>query len=546
MRPFDPRLLRHVPRARAGVVLTVALGVGRAGLAVAQALLLAHVLAAGFRGVGVRALAGPLAWLGVVLLGRGLLVAAQDLVSRRTCAVVQQQLRSRLLERVAALGPDWLAGRRSGELATLAGPGLGGLEGYFRHYLPQLVLAVVVPAAVVLALLATDWRSAAVVGLTVPLLPLFLALVGMHTQRETAAQWRALSDLGGHFLDVVTGLPTLRAHGRGRAQVEVLRTMTTRHRQATMRALRTAFLSSLVLELVATLSVAVLAVSVGFRLLAGDLAFEQALVVLLLAPEAFLPLRAVGTSFHAATEGLTAATAAFEVLDAPLPTAARGARRVRRPALHLEDVTVLRAGRDEPALDRLSLSVAPGEQVALLGPSGCGKSTLLGVLLGFVPVTSGTVLVDGVDLRELDLDAWREQVAWVPQAPHLLARSVADNVRLGRAGASDAEVAEALRAAGADFVDDLPHGAGTVLGERGHGLSVGQARRVALARAFLRDAPLLLLDEPTAGLDSHSEQVVAASLERLARGRTVLLATHRTGLLSGAHRVVPLERAAAR
>jgi ATP-binding cassette subfamily C protein CydD len=364
----------------------------------------------------------------------------------------------------------------------------------------------------------------------------------MHTQRLTAQQWQELSRLGGHFLDVVTGLSTLRAHGRAQAQVEVLRRLTTRHRVATMRTLRTAFLSSLVLELVATLSVAVLAVSVGFRLLAGDVSFEAALVVLLLAPEAFLPLRAVGTSFHAAMDGVSAAESAFAVLDEPAPARRQGTRRVARPALRLEQVTVARADRDAPSLADVSLVVEPGEQVALVGPSGSGKSTLLGVVLGLVPVTSGRVLVDGVDLREVDLDAWREQVAWVPQAPYLLARSVADNIRLGRRDATDAQVREAARLAHLDeVVDQLPQGYATVLGERGHGLSVGQARRVALARAFLRDAPLLLLDEPTAGLDAHSEQAVAASLERLAAGRTVLLATHRLELLTPAHRVVALD-----
>ena len=551
MKPFDPRLLRYAPRARSGVVLTVLLGALRAVLAVAQALLLARVLARGFEGAGLEELRVPVVWVGVVLVSRGLLTSLQDLVSRRTCTAVQEQLRCQVLARVAALGPGWLAHRRSGELATLVGPGIGALEGYFRSYLPQLVLSILVPTSVLGVLTVIDWRSAVIVAVALPLLPVFLALVGMHTRRATAHQWRELSRLGGHFLDVVTGLPTLRAFGRAQAQVDVLRRITTRHREATMATLRTAFLSSLVLELVATLAVAVLAVSVGFRLLAGDVSFETALVVLLLAPEAFLPLRAVGTSFHAAMDGVSAAEAAFDVLDQQAPAPAGHARVVPRPttatAIELRSATVLHHDRDVAALGSVDLRVGRGEHVALVGASGSGKSTLLGVVLGLVPLASGQALLDGVALDLSDLDAWRSRLAWVPQAPHLFARSVADNIRIGSRGATDEQVRAAAAAAHAEeFVLALPHGFDTLLGERGTGLSVGQVRRIALARAFLRDAPLLLLDEPTAGLDPHSEALVAASLGRLCADRTVLLATHRRELLDPSYRVVELDRGAVR
>ena len=520
-------------------------------LAVAQALLLARVLARGFEGSGLEDLRAPVLWVGAVLISRGALASLQDLVSLRTCTAVQEQLRGRVLARVAALGPDWLAHRRSGELATLVGPGIGSLDGYFRSYLPQLVLSVLVPTSVLGALAVFDWCSAVIVAVALPLLPVFLALVGMHTQRATAHQWRELSRLGGHFLDVVTGLPTLRAFGRAQAQVDVLRRITTRHREATMTTLRTAFLSSLVLELVATLSVAVLAVSVGFRLLAGDVSFETALVVLLLAPEAFLPLRAVGTSFHAAMDGVSAAEAAFDVLDQEPPTLTAHAgvlpRLTTAAAIELRSVTVLHHDRGVAALRSVDLQLERGEHVALLGASGSGKSTLLGVVLGLVPFASGEVVLDGVALDQIDLDAWRSRLAWVPQAPHLFARSVADNIRLGSREATDEQVRSAAAAAHAEeFVSGLPEGFDTLLGERGTGLSVGQVRRIALARAFLRDAPLLLLDEPTAGLDPHSEALVAASLGRLCADRTVLLATHRRELLDSSYRLVELDGGAVR
>ena len=540
MKPLDPRLLRLAPQARAGAVLTLVLGTGRAALTVGQAVLLAHLLAVGFRGAGLASLGASLAWLGAVVLGRGVVAALQDVVSRRMSAAVKEQLRHQVLRRVGQLGPLWLSRQRSGELATLLGAGIEALDGFFSLYLPQLVLAVLVPAAVLCVLAATDWRSAVVVAVTLPLLPLFLALVGMHTRRQTAHQWRELSRLGGHFLDVVMGLPTLRVFGRAQAQVSVLRRITTDHRLATVATLRTAFLSALVLELVATLSVAVLAVSVGFRLLAGGVDLETALLVLLLAPEAFLPLRAVGTAFHAAMDGVSAAESAFAVLESPLPQPRQGRRVPATVRLQLDGVSVCQGGRQ--SLNAVDLEVETGEQLALVGPSGAGKSTLLAVLLGLVVPTEGRVLVDGIDLGDLDLDRWRERIAWVPQAPHLFARSVADNIRLGRPHASDADVRTAARAAHAEeFIDDLPGGFETVLGERGQGLSVGQQRRIAVARAFLRDTPLLLLDEPTAGLDAHSEAAVAAALTQLCDGRTVLLATHRREILTPRHRCVALE-----
>jgi thiol reductant ABC exporter CydD subunit len=543
VRPVDPRLLRHAPGARAGAVVTVGLSGLRAALAVAQALLLAHMLAAGFEGSGwgepVRA---PLGWLLAVVVLRSVLAAAQDVVSARAAAATKLDLRRAVLARLTELGPGWLSGHRGGELATLVGSGVESLDAWFRLYLPQLVLSVAVPGAVLVVLAATDWRSAVIMAVSVPLLPLFLALVGMHTRAQTERQWQALSGLGGHFLDVVTGLSTLRVFGRAQAQVGVLRRITTEHRLATMATLRTAFLSALVLELVATLAVAVVAVSLGFRLLQGQVTLETALMVLLLAPEAFLPLRAVGTAFHAALDGVVAAEAAFAVLEMQVPDLARGRLHAQPGRLVLEGVTVRRDGRAAPALDACRLDVQPGEHVALVGHSGAGKSTVLALLLGLLRPDQGRVLVDGTDLRDVDLEHWQSRVAWVPQAPYLFSASIADNIRLGRPDATDAEVREAAEAAHvAKFVDDLPHGYATLLGERGEGLSVGQQRRVALARAFLRDAPLVLLDEPTAGLDGHSESLVAAALERLCTGRTVVLATHRLELAGEDYRVVRLD-----
>jgi ABC-type transport system involved in cytochrome bd biosynthesis fused ATPase/permease subunit len=303
------------------------------------------------------------------------------------------------------------------------------------------------------------------------------------------------------------------------------------------------FLSSLVLELLASLSVALIAVAIGLRLLNGHIDLRSALFVLVLAPEAYLPLRQLGADYHASAEGLSAADQIFDVLDRAIPP--RGADLdLPDPAtspLVIDGLGVTYPDRDRPALDDLSLIVEPGEMLAIAGPSGCGKSTLLAVLLGFVGPDSGTVRIGDVDLATIDADAWRRRIAWMPQRPHLFASSVADNIRLGTPGASGAEVERAAAAAGlGELLARLPDGLNTVLGQDGAGLSAGERQRVALARAFIRDAPILLLDEPTANLDGHTEAEVVQAVHRLAAGRTVILVAHRPALLALADRVVDL------
>jgi ATP-binding cassette subfamily C protein CydD len=538
-RPFDPRLLRRVPTARRDLAVLALLGVLAAALIVAQATALAAVLATAFDGhLNRPALAGFV----LAVTARSALAWAQGTVSARVAATVKAALRADLLGAVGRHGPGWVAGQRAGELATLAGRGLDALDAYFTGYLPQLVLSVTVPVAVLARIVLADWSSALIIALTLPLIPVFGALLGWQAQAATERQWRRLSLLGGHFLDMVAGLPTLRAFGRARAQTEVVRRMADGHRAATMKTLRIAFLSALVLELVATLSVALVAVPVGIRLLGGGLALHTALLVLLLTPEAYLPLRAAGSRFHASMEGLTALDEALTVSAAPAtPRAAEGAAVPDgRGEIHLEAVTV--AYERTTALRDVTLTIRPGERIAVIGPSGAGKSTLLGLLLGFVTPTGGRVTVDGIDLATADLDAWRRHVAWVPQRAHLFAATLTDNIRLGAPDTPPGAVAAAVRdAALDDVVAGLPDGLDTLLGERGHGLSSGQRQRVALARAFLRDAPVVLLDEPTARLDTASEAVVLDATRRLVAGRTALLVAHRPALLADADRVLRVE-----
>ncbi|WP_046494357.1 thiol reductant ABC exporter subunit CydD, partial [Streptomyces odonnellii] len=543
MKPIDPRLLRYARATRFFLAAVVGLGLVGAGLVVAQAMLIAEVVVGGFqRGLDGSGLRTPLLLLAAVAVGRALVAWLTELAANRASAAVKSELRGRLLERAAELGPGWLSGQRTGSLVALATRGVDALDDYFARYLPQLGLAVVVPVAVLARIVTEDWVSAAIIVVTLPLIPLFMVLIGWATQARMDRQWRLLSRLSGHFLDVVAGLPTLKVFGRAKAQAQSIRTITSEYRQATLRTLRIAFLSSFALELLSTLSVALVAVGIGMRLVHGDLDLYTGLVVLVLAPEAYLPIRQVGAQYHAAAEGLSAAEEIFTVLETGPP--ASGTEVIPgsgAPRLELEAVTVRHQGRKEPSLDAALLTVEPEETVALVGPSGAGKSTLLDVVLGFTAPDEGRVRVDGRDLASLDPYRWRERIAWVPQRPYLFAGTIAENVRLARPEADDAAVREALREAGAyEFVAVLPQGVRTVLGEDGAGLSAGQRQRLALARAFLADRPLVLLDEPTAALDGETEAGIVEAVRRLARGRTVLLVVHRPALLAVADRVIAL------
>ncbi|TDV44115.1 thiol reductant ABC exporter subunit CydD [Actinophytocola oryzae] len=535
MRPLDPRLLRHAAAARPFVLVCALLGLVTAGLVTAQADLLAGVIADAFLGrAGLAALTVPIGLIAAVVLARAAVAWLAESAAHRASATVLGQLRAAVVDKALALGHRRHTDRSPAELATLATRGVDRLDGYFARYLPQLLIAAIVPAVIAGRILLADWVAALIVGLTIPLIPLFMILIGRYTQRGVRRQWRTLSLLGNHFVDLVAGLAVLTAFGRAKAQRAALAEITRTYRRQTMRTLRVAFLSALVLELLATLSVAVVAVSIGLRLVAGGIDLHTALVVLILAPEVYLPLRAVGARFHDSAEGVAAAEEILALLDEP--DTAAGTRvpapDPSRSPLRLCEVTV--TGRSAPVLDRFSLTVAPGEVLGVTGPSGAGKSTLLDLLLGWYPPDSGHVYVDGVDLASVDRDAWQSRIAWVPQRPRLVTGTVADNIRLGAPTASDERVEAAAKAAALDVPLSTP------VGELGAGLSTGQRRRVALARAVLADRPLLVLDEPTEGVDDETEQAILDRLPPLLTDRTVVLVTHRERLLSLCDRVVRL------
>ncbi|MFF3542584.1 thiol reductant ABC exporter subunit CydD [Streptomyces platensis] len=570
VKPVDPRLLRYAHATRGFLIAVVVLGLAGAGLVVGQAMLIAEVVVGAFQhDLALGALTTPLVLLAAVSAGRGLVSWLTELAAHRAGAAAKSELRMRLIERAARLGPGAVIGRtdggaqvpeaggagaasgagtlemRTGELTALATRGIDALDDYFARYLPQLGLAVVVPLAVLARIVTGDWLSALTIVLTLPLIPLFMVLIGWATQSRMDRQWRLLARLSGHFLDVVEGLPTLKVFGRAKAQAAAIRSITGEYRRATLRTLRIAFLSSFALELLATISVALVAVGIGMRLVHGELDLYTGLMVLVLAPEAYLPLRQVGAQYHAAAEGLSAAEEIFAVLETPLRTPGT-APAPRGTALAVEGLVVRHPGRTADSLPATSFEVRPGETVALVGPSGAGKSTLLSALLGFTAPSEGRALADGHDIASLSPESWWQRIAWVPQHPHLFAGTIAENVRLARPDAEDAAVRTALGDAGAlDFVDALPDGMATRLGESGAGLSAGQRQRLALARAFLADRPILLLDEPTANLDGATEETIVAAVRRLAVGRTVLLVVHRPALLAVADRVVRLPGPAA-
>jgi thiol reductant ABC exporter CydD subunit len=544
MRGFDRRLLGWGRPTRVYLAASVILGSARALLAVAQAWLLATVVAGAFLGgKNLAQLQRPIELLLAVVVLRALVVWSSEVVADRCSALVKSGLRAALVQRSAVLRLDRRTDTKSGDLVALAVRGIDALDGYFARYLPQLFLAVIIPLTILAAVATVDWVSAVIMAVTLPLIPVFMALIGLATRARSDRQFRTLQILSGHFLDVVTGLATLKIFGRSKAQARTIGEVTDSYRRTTMATLRLTFLSSLVLELLASLSVAMVAVAIGLRLLAGHLDLRSSLFVLVLAPEAYLPLRQVGAEFHASAEGLSAAERIFEVMDQPLPRRGTLARcpNPARTGLTVESLRVVYPGRDLPALDGVTLAVRPGEVVAIAGPSGCGKSTLLAALLGLVEVDDGTIQVGDTDLAALDPDVWRRQIAWVPQHPHLFAGTIADNIGLGGKDASCDRLQQVASDAGlSDLLRRLPWGLDSMLGEGGAGLSAGERQRVALARAFLRDAPLLLLDEPTANLDGQTEADVLEALRRLSTGRTVVLVAHRPALLAMADRVVDL------
>ncbi|MCW2797961.1 thiol reductant ABC exporter subunit CydD [Nocardioides sp.] len=533
MRPTDPRIREQLAPARRPLLGVLGASLVQCLLVIAQAWAVTGLVIAALHGEDV------VRWgvLVAAVLGlRAVLGWVVDVLAAQAAAIVGTHLRRRIISTVLARGGrDGSAS--TGELSALATRGVSAAEPYLTRYLPALVLAAVLPM-LTLAMIATqDLLSALIVALTLPLVPVFGALVGLATRDRAEKQWRAMSSLSGHFLDVMRGLPTLVAHRRARAQSQTIGVITDRYRRASLGTLRVAFASSAVLELVATLSVALVAVVVGVRLAAGHLDLHTALLVLLLAPEAYWPLRRVGAEFHAAAEGVATFEAVSELTPNPLDPRSDAVAPWSGPIL-LADVAVTHGGRLAPAFSRLTTTFAPRGVTAVTGPSGCGKSTLLAALAGLLPASAGSITVDG---RPVSDGSWQQQVAWLPQRTAFVSGSLADNLRLGAPDATDEQLWSALRkVALEERVRSLSGGLDAPISEDGSSLSAGERARLALARVVVADRPWVLLDEPTAHLDDLTERVIADTIVDLAKTSGVVVVAHRELLVGLADTVLAL------
>jgi thiol reductant ABC exporter CydD subunit len=548
---FSRRLIALARSSGFALTLTTLLGWGGGLLTILQAWYLASIVNAVFlNGVTRAALALPLGILLAVIAAKALTIWGAEVSANLVAQRVKTDLRARLLAHLTALGPAFTQGERTGELAAAAVEGVESLEAYFSQYLPQLVLAASIPLTILILIFPIDLLTGIVFLLTAPLVPFFMIMIGKAAEALTGRQYQTLSRLSAHFFDVLQGLTTLKALGQARGQANVIAEVSEHYRDVTMQVLRVTFLSALALELLTTLSTAIVAVEIGLRLLYAKMDFLPAFLILVLAPDFYLPLRQLGLRFHAGMSGATAAKRIFEILD--LPAAEIGLREAgigsaAPAAIHpspitFEQVSYQYAERDTPAIDAISFTIPPGQLTALVGASGAGKSTLASLLLRFIEPTSGQILVMGRPLSKISADEWRKQVAWVPQNPYLFQDSLAANLRLAKPDAAESDLVRACQQAGLmDFIATLPQGFETMIGERGARLSGGQAQRLALARAFLKDAPFLLLDEPTSSLDPGLEAELQQSVQTLMQGRTALVIAHRLSTVYQADQIMVLE-----
>lgn len=534
------------------------IGVVNCVLIIGQAFALVGIVVPVFtEGADLEAVTPAVIGLALIVVARAVVSYLSEYLALRAAARAKSELRQATMRRLMALGPVWMTRHNTGRLTQLLTRGIDGLDAYFARYLPQLVLTMILPPVIGVVILTRDPMAALIVLVTVPLIPVFMALIGIGTKRRVDRQWRTLGVLAGHFLDVLAGMATLKAFGRARAQAGQVRRISDEYRRTTMGVLKLSFLSSLVLELIAMLSVALVAVSIGLRLVDGNITLAAGLLVLVLVPEVYLPLRQVGLQYHAAAEGLGAAgelIAILEEADAAAgsgPAAGRaagtgaadddpglplGVPDLSTAVIRFRDIVVDYGRRGRPALDGVSLDIEPGRITALVGPSGSGKSTVLALLARFVEPTSGELQVgaDGrtVDVSRIEPTPWRRRIGWIGQQPHLLPGSLGENVRLAAPTATDEQVIRALSAVGLEsWLAQLPEGLDTLIGDGGRALSAGQARRVAFARILCADPQLVLLDEPTAALDGDSEDELIEQIMRLAEGRTVVIVAHRESLM---------------
>ncbi|MEN9742010.1 MAG: hypothetical protein RIR66_966 [Actinomycetota bacterium] len=546
MRAIDQRLLKYAKATKTFLAFSAVNGLVNTALIILQALLLGGLLVDIY--LGDKELADvidDLYLLAAVFFARALSAWLSDVFATRASNKAKSQLRTTVISKTLELGPVWVSSRQSADLATLSTQGLNALDTFFARYLPQIFLAAAIPLTVGITVLTQDLLSAVIIGLTIPLIPFFMALVGIYSKNKVDRQWNSLQALSGHFLDLVQGLPTLKVFNRAKRQADAIAAVGDEYRSATMGVLRVSFLSSLVLELISTLSMALVAVSIGLRLVNGSINLREGLIVLFLLPEAYLPLRQLGAQFHAVVDGMGAADRMFEILEAPVGLTSGSTKTAISLPLEIEvsDVSYSYPNSNMVALAPLSFTARSGQLTAVKGASGSGKSTLVNLLLGFANCASGSIQVNNQNIVDLDLDYWRSHISYFPQSPWLPYGTVRQAIQMADPSANEKDIISALEKVGLSVTNptDLPDGLDTKL-TASTGLSMGQRRRIALARVILQNQPIFILDEPTASLDAKTEELINLTLHELVKeGKCVIAIAHRPHLVINADQVIEVK-----
>ncbi len=542
---IDRRLFQLLKEEGRPFIVSIISGILAAGMLVAQAYYLSQVIDSAFiQKSGMERLLLPLSLFALFSTLRMAFNWFSHTEANRGTLIIREKVFTRLTSTVGALGPSYAKSVQSGRLSTTLLKGVEALDAYYSQYIPQIFFALFTPLLIAGIILPHDLISGGILLGTAPLIPLFMILIGKSASTMTEKQWKTMSRMSGFFLDMLQGLPTLKLFAQSKRQHDAIEESGESFRHATMRVLKVAFLSSLTLELVGTIGTAIIAVGIGLRLMAGQLTFQHALFVLILTPDFYLPLRQLGTKFHAGMEGVSASKEIFAILDQSLPAPVQQAifavqeSAGKRPIL-LTDVSYTYPGGSRPALEGINASIPAGKTTAIIGPSGAGKSTLINLLLRFQEPGEGRITIDGNPIHAIPLEEWHRQISWVPQHPYLFNATLGENIRLAKPDASAEEMELALKKTGlTTFVSTLPDGLGTMIGEEGARLSGGEAQRVALARAFLKNAPLLVLDEPTSHTDPELEAALRSSILELMRGRTTIIIAHRLETIRSAERII--------
>ncbi len=542
---IDRRLFQLLQEERMPFIISIISGILAAGMLIAQAYYLSQVIDSAFiQRSGVEKLFLPLGLFAFFSTLRMAFNWLSHTEANRGTLIIREKVFTRLTNTVGSLGPIYAKSVQSGRLSTTLLKGVEALDAYYSQYIPQIFFALFTPLLIAGTIMPNDPISGGILLGTAPLIPLFMILIGKSASAMTEKQWKTMSRMSGFFLDVLQGLPTLKLFAQSKRQHDAIEESGETFRHATMRVLKVAFLSSLTLELVGTIGTAIIAVGIGLRLMAGQLTFQHALFVLILTPDFYLPLRQLGTKFHAGMEGVSASKEIFAILDqgttaSPQKPAFAVQEIAGKRSILFTEVSYTYPGGAQPALEGINATIPAGKTTAIIGPSGAGKSTLINLILRFQVPGEGSITIDGNPIHPIPLEEWHKQISWVPQHPYLFNATLRENIRLAKPDASAEEMESALNKTGlTNFIKTLPEGLETMIGEEGARLSGGEAQRVALARAFLKNAPLLVLDEPTSHTDPELEAALRSSIQELMRGRTTVIIAHRLETIRSAEQII--------